>query len=89
MNIPLNCPEISILNQFLDGKEVMDPSGTWTRDFVEQHVNDCEICQQSMQRLVAGQESWEGAARELAEIDAARRDSPAEAPTLRKMIDQE
>jgi uncharacterized protein (TIGR03067 family) len=89
MNTSIECPEIALLRQFLDGSALTDVSETWTRDRVEQHVNECEVCQRSIERLVAGQESWEGAARQLAEIDAARSESSSETPALRDLIDHE
>ena len=89
MTISIECPDLSMLRQLLDGTEVCDPSGTWGRDDLERHVNECELCQGSIERLVAGKESWEGTARQLAEIEAARVGSSSETPALRDLIDRE
>ena len=84
MNESIVCPNVPLLRHFLDGTEFHD--STWTREQIELHVNDCPACQKSIERLVAGQESWEGAARQLAELDANRSDSSSE---LRDLIDHE
>ncbi len=84
MNESISCPDDSLLRHFLDGTEFHD--SIWSRGQIELHVNDCQVCQKSIERLVAGQESWEGAARQLAELDANRGDSSSE---LRDLIDHE
>ncbi|MEI8021624.1 MAG: serine/threonine-protein kinase, partial [Schlesneria sp.] len=84
MSESIVCPDVSLLRHFLDGTEFHDE--TWSRGQIELHVNDCQVCQKSIERLVAGQESWEGAARQLAEIDANRGEASSE---LRDLIDQE
>ncbi len=84
MNEPIDCPDVSLLRHFLDGTEFHD--STWSREQIELHINDCPACQKSIERLVAGQESWEGAARQLAELDANRGESSSE---LRDLIDHE
>ena len=84
MNESIGCPDVSLLRHFLDGTEFGD--STWSREQIELHVNECQACQKSIERLVAGQESWEGAARQLAELDANRAESSSE---LRDLIDHE
>ena len=84
MNDSISCPDVPLLRHFLDGTESHD--STWSREQIELHVNDCQACQKSIERLVAGQESWEGAARQLAELDANRGESSSE---LRDLIDHE
>ena len=89
MDILPDCPDTRLLQCFVEESPFDDLSTKWTRDTLEQHVNTCEECQRSIERLVAGQESWEGVARELAEIDQARRESSSETPALRDLIDHE
>ena len=84
MNESISCPGVSLLRHFLDGTESKD--STWSREQIELHVNDCHVCQKSIERLVAGKESWEGAARQLAELDSNRGEASSE---LRDLIDQE
>ncbi len=60
----------------------MDPSeqcpepGTW-KTFLDEasadltaHLEACEACQQTLERLAAGKETWEGTAKHLAAADA-------------------
>jgi serine/threonine-protein kinase len=84
-----DCPDAVLLRRFLDGREISTDQSAWTRERLELHVNDCEVCQRSIERLVAGQESWEGTARQLAELDAMRQESLNQPSALRDLIDQE
>jgi uncharacterized protein (TIGR03067 family) len=84
-----DCPDSGVLRKLLDGNDVLEEGTHWTHARVEQHVNHCEICQRSIERLVAGQESWEGTAKQLAELEARRADSSTETPALRDLIDHE
>jgi eukaryotic-like serine/threonine-protein kinase len=82
MNESIGCPGVPLLRHFLDGAEFDESS--WSREQIELHVNECEACQKSIERLFAGQESWEGAARQLAELDSNRGES---SPELQDLID--
>lgn len=61
MTTPEQCPEASQWRSFLDGE-------TDARDAVqlESHLELCEACQQTLERLAAGRETWEGTAEQLA-----------------------
>ncbi|MDB5388810.1 MAG: serine/threonine protein kinase, partial [Planctomycetaceae bacterium] len=82
------CPDASLLQQFLDGGGLTDAALPWTGEILERHLNECPTCQQRLERLVAGQESWEGAARLLAGIEA-RKEAVTETPALRELMDHE
>jgi uncharacterized protein (TIGR03067 family) len=89
MSTPHACPDSLLLQKFLDAVALSETDVPWTRDLLEQHVNECASCQRSLERLVAGPESWEGAARLLAGLDANRIAGDAETPALRNLIDHE
>ena len=88
MNTSSTCPDFTLLREFLDGCDPIRSSETWSRDQIERHVSDCPVCQASLEQLVAGKESWEGTAKQLAEIEAIRSQSSTETPALRQLIDQ-
>lgn len=64
------CPDLSHLRQWLDGN-LPEPECA----LLDQHLESCENCQQSLDGLVAGEESWNDMARQLGsartEIDTA------------------
>mgnify|MGYP002635625949 CR=1 FL=1 len=60
-----SCPEPGTWKTFLDGELLDEASADLTA-----HLEECEACQQTLERLAAGKETWEGTARQLAEADA-------------------
>ena len=59
------CPEPGTWKTFLDGELLDEASADLTA-----HLEECEACQQTLERLAAGKETWEGTAKQLAEADA-------------------
>lgn len=59
------CPEPGAWKTFLDGELLDEASADLTA-----HLEECEACQQTLERLAAGKETWEGTAKQLAEADA-------------------
>lgn len=59
------CPDPGAWKTFLDGELLDEASADLTA-----HLEDCEACQQTLERLAAGKETWEGTAKQLAEADA-------------------
>ena len=59
------CPDAGTWKTFLDG-DVLDEAAAE----LAAHLEDCEACQQTLERLAAGKETWEGTAKQLAEADA-------------------
>lgn len=59
------CPDAGTWKTFLDGDVLDDAAAD-----LAAHLEDCEACQQTLERLAAGKETWEGTARQLAEADA-------------------
>ncbi len=59
------CPEPGTWKTFLDG-ELLDEAST----DLAAHLEECEACQQTLERLAAGKETWEGTAKQLAEADS-------------------
>ena len=88
MAVPNDCPERLLLRAFLDEESAIDASTGWTREQLESHVNDCESCQNSIEHLVAGKESWEGTAKQLAELDQ-QSDSSLQTTGLKDLIERE
>ncbi len=81
-----DCPDVSLLRQLFDGTPLSDAAMPWTGEFLEAHINECPACQQSLERLAAGQQSWEGMAQQLAQLDG----SPsAETPAIKNLIEEE
>lgn len=60
-----NCPEPGTWKTFLDGELLDEASAD-----LAAHLEECEACQQTLERLAAGKETWEGTAKQLAEADA-------------------
>ena len=60
-----HCPEPGTWKSFLDGELLDEASADLTA-----HLEECEACQQTLERLAAGKETWEGTAKQLAEADA-------------------
>src|SRR5665213_3016560 len=87
MNITDNCPEPRLLGRFLEDGEFPADLSTWTRHGIEQHINDCEACQRSMELLVSGLDSWEGTARQLVELDRLRNETSSQNSALRELIE--
>jgi serine/threonine-protein kinase len=65
MNPSEQCPEPGMWKTFLDGELLDEASADLTA-----HLEECEACQQTLERLAAGKETWEGTAKQLAEADA-------------------
>src|SRR5262245_18041079 len=63
----INCPDRTKLKDLLEG---VLPQAELAA--VNDHLETCESCQHAMEGLVAGKESWAGAAEQLAEADAPR-----------------
>lgn len=59
------CPEPGTWKTFLDGELLDEASAD-----LAAHLEACEACQQTLERLAAGKETWEGTAQQLAEADA-------------------
>lgn len=59
------CPEPGTWKTFLDGELLDEASADLT-----EHLEECEACQQTLERLAAGKETWEGTAKHLAAADA-------------------
>ncbi|MFN0053066.1 MAG: protein kinase domain-containing protein [Planctomycetales bacterium] len=55
-----SCPEPERLKQLLDGSLTESELGNLTA-----HLDDCAVCQQTMEGLSAGRETWAGAAAKL------------------------
>jgi serine/threonine protein kinase len=60
------CPDAGTWKTFLDG-DVLDDAAAELAG----HLENCEACQQTLERLAAGKETWEGTAKQLADADAA------------------
>ncbi len=54
------CPKTDRLRSLLDG-QLADAE----QSELQQHIDSCERCQQTLENLVAGKESWDGIARRL------------------------
>lgn len=76
MTAAIACPTADQLKQFIDGTLPESEQATLTA-----HVETCETCQKAMENLVAGRETWEGAAKKLAE-------PPTAEPALKNVIDE-
>jgi anti-sigma factor RsiW len=53
------CPDPGTWKTFLDGDLLDEASSDLTS-----HLETCEACQQTLERLAAGKETWEGTARQ-------------------------
>ncbi len=62
----IQCPDAGTWKTFLDGDLLDDAAAD-----LAAHLEDCEACQQTLERLAAGKEPWEGTAKQLADADAA------------------
>lgn len=62
----IQCPDAGTWKTFLDGDVLDDAAAD-----LAAHLEDCEACQQTLERLAAGKETWEGTAKQLADADAA------------------
>lgn len=60
------CPEPGTWKTFLDGELLDEASAD-----LAAHLEECDACQQTLERLAAGKETWEGTAKQLADADAA------------------
>jgi len=56
------CPDAATWKTFLDGDVPDDAAAD-----LAAHLEDCEVCQQTLERLAAGKETWEGTAKQLAD----------------------
>lgn len=88
MSTPNDCPDAALLKHFLDTGTVADTGLPWTRDSLEHHLDECAGCQHSLERLVAGQESWEGVAKLLAGIGNDSGQLTHETPALRDLMNE-
>src|SRR5436190_590375 len=77
MTAPTPCPDAARLRDLLDGHL---PEGDQAE--LNQHLNACPQCQQALEGLVAGQESWAGAAQQL------RRESPELEAGLQRIMEE-
>ena len=59
-----DCPTSERLRSLLDGQ----PSDAEQAE-LQQHIDECESCQQTLEGLVAGKESWDGVARRLGDAE--------------------
>lgn len=59
---PNQCPDANQWRAFLDGQS---DENDVTK--LESHLESCESCQQTLEQLAAGRETWEGTAEQLAE----------------------
>lgn len=76
MTTLINCPDAARWKQLLDGALPENEQAE-----LSAHLESCERCQQTVERLTAGHDSWEGAARELGAA------CPANSPALQNVID--
>lgn len=60
MSTASECPTTDRLRSLLDGQLSADEQTE-----LQQHIDSCERCQQTLEGLVAGQESWDGIAQRL------------------------
>ena len=67
------CPDAGTWKTFLDG-DVLDEAAA----DLAAHLEDCKACQQTLERLAAGKETWEGTAKQLADVDAANAEAGIE-----------
>jgi serine/threonine protein kinase len=77
MNPLTNCPEPGELKQLLDGTLL----GSREED-VNAHLESCSHCQQTLEGLAAGKESWSGTVKNL------REEKPPLAPGLRRVLEE-
>ena len=89
MNQSTACPDRSLLGRYLNEDAALENSSGWSREQLERHVNECETCQQLIERLVAGGETWEGTAKQLEELERRQSATPHEAIALRELIERE
>src|SRR5437762_2703908 len=75
MSLQTACPDRIHLLELLDGTLPPDQEPGLTG-----HLESCTACQQTLQQLAAGGESWEGAARELG------KEAPAADPALGRIL---
>src|SRR5437762_6802710 len=75
MSLQTACPDRIHLLELLDGTLPQDQESGLTG-----HLEICAACQQTLQQLAAGGESWEGAARELG------KEAPAADPALGRVL---
>jgi serine/threonine protein kinase len=76
------CPEPGTWKTFLDGELLDDAAAE-----LAGHLETCEACQQTLERLAAGKETWEGTAKQIAEADA-NADSLESSGHLRDVLDE-
>jgi hypothetical protein len=77
------CPDAGTWKTFLDGDVLGDAAAT-----LAAHLEDCEACQQTLERLAAGKETWEGTAKQLADAESANSDAGIESSGhLRGVLD--
>lgn len=79
------CPDAERWTSFLDGDATDEATVK-----LAAHLEDCEACQQTLERLAAGKETWEGTAKQLAEAEAANAPAASEEESsghLRDVLD--
>jgi uncharacterized protein (TIGR03067 family) len=89
MSRNFECPAPSVLQQLLDGDDLSQNAAPWTRDLLERHVAECGHCQSSLEALVAGQQSWEDIAKQLAGWERRGSDSFSDNPALRELMENQ
>src|SRR5262245_36931692 len=77
MATPKVCPEPERLQALVEGTLPLPAQSE-----LMQHLEDCESCQEKLDKLAAGKETWAAAARHAAQAEA-----PLE-PLLRKILEQ-
>src|SRR5262249_53475281 len=77
MNPLTTCPEPGELKQLLDGV-----LGGSRAELINAHLESCSYCQQTLESLVAGKESW------LGTIKSLREEKRPPAPGLRRLLEE-
>jgi serine/threonine protein kinase len=77
MNSSPNCPGIESLKGLLDGTLPSNDQAT-----LNTHLESCEVCQRTLEGLVAGRESWSGVADQLAGANATSKHGEALAAVM-------